>query len=219
MQWQGKNVDASIEGLAELQKLLILTEGVHDIQFLRHAGRMLRTLDPQLPDLDQLESAGRLLFLPLGGGGACTWVRRFESLRCRECYILDRETMPQTLEREHAAECINRRAGARAFLTKKRGIENYFHSAAISESLGVEVDCGDDNDVAAAVAEQLLHRSQSKATWQSLSPHDRKRRRDRVKRILHARSLDHMTASRIGERDVHDEIRTWLLVIRSLSEN
>jgi len=52
---------------------LVVVEGRHDVVFLRTLSRTLHAIDPAIPDLGSLEQAGKLVFLPFGGGDVLAW--------------------------------------------------------------------------------------------------------------------------------------------------
>ena len=104
----------------ERRHLVIVTEGIHDIAFLKSISTLLHSSDAQLPDLLRLEKAGRLTFIPTGGGSLCDWVYRLAGLGHREFHLYDREVPPVTEERLRLVAAINRRSGCVARLTGKR---------------------------------------------------------------------------------------------------
>ena len=148
---------------------MLVVEGIHDIDFLRRVGRLLRHADPQVVDLAQLEQDGRLVFLPQGGGGVSAWADRLTPLRCPQVYLFDREGGVATQSRLRTAELINRRKNCRAFVSHKRALENYLHPAAIWEARRVAVAFTDDEDVAAVVARCQWETWHKPLVWSQLS--------------------------------------------------
>jgi hypothetical protein len=59
--------------------VLLVVEGVNDVQFLKSISSILARTDPSLPDLLQWEFDGRCLFLPTGGEVA-SWTLRLSAL-------------------------------------------------------------------------------------------------------------------------------------------
>src|SRR5690348_15080942 len=58
---------------ARYDKLLVVVEGKHDVEFLRRISRILHRDEARLPDLSGLEGSGRLVFVPFGGGDIFGW--------------------------------------------------------------------------------------------------------------------------------------------------
>lgn len=58
---------ASPNSSAVRPSLIIVVEGIHDLQFLLHTSRALHTADASVPDLGQLADRGEILLLPVGG--------------------------------------------------------------------------------------------------------------------------------------------------------
>jgi hypothetical protein len=75
---------------ARYDKLLVVVEGKHDVEFLKRISRILHVREGRLPDLSELESSGRLVFVPFGGGDIFGWTHRLAGLG-RELHLYDRE--------------------------------------------------------------------------------------------------------------------------------
>ena len=56
--------------------MLLVVEGINDVEFLRRISRMLHRSDASLPDLEHLERDRRIVFLPFGGGNVAAWATR-----------------------------------------------------------------------------------------------------------------------------------------------
>ncbi len=103
--------------------LLLVTEGVGDIEFLKRISRTLHVADDRLPDLGSLENLGQLIFIPIGGGEIAAWGARLSRLDNRRFQLHDRESWAEAARRRVAAaalkgpECVVR-------LTSKRALEN-----------------------------------------------------------------------------------------------
>ena len=67
-------------------KLLVVVEGRHDVMFLRTPSRILYASDAAIPDLDSLESAGELVFLPFGGCDVLAWADRLAVIGLSELH-------------------------------------------------------------------------------------------------------------------------------------
>jgi hypothetical protein len=191
-------------------KLLVVVEGVHDIEFLRRISGMLHAHEPRLPDLRALEHRGALVFVPFGGSDLKLWVHRLSPLNKPEIHIYDREEPPETEVREQLAGAVNQRPGCLAVVTAKRTLENYLHPAAIREAGGVDLEFGDDDPVADLIAQRVSARERPDEIWQELPRRTKTRRRNRVKHWLNRSAAERMTPERLAEQDPQGEVRSWL---------
>lgn len=197
-------------------RLLLVVEGRHDITFLRRISRTLHGADILIPDLTALEAGGELVFLPFGGGDVLAWADRLASLHVPELHLYDREMSPETELRQQAADCVNQRQNCRAFVTKRRALENYIHQHCIREISGLELTYGDDDDVADLVARGCHERSGKPPAWEALPGRARKRFRERAKKWLNRLAVELMTPELLAESDPTGEIRTWLATAADL---
>ena len=191
-------------------KLLLVVEGRHDVVFLCTLSHTLHTADASIPDLAALEAAGELVFLPFGGGDVLAWADRLASLHVPELHLYDREEPPETELRQQAAKLVNRRRNCRAFVTRKRSLENYIHPNCIREVSGLELTYADDDDVAELVARGCHERSGKGPAWNALPGRARKRFRERAKKWLNRLAVELMTPELLAGSDPRGEIRTWL---------
>lgn len=197
--------------------LLLVVEGMHDIRFLRRIARMLHVADPALPDLAAWEAAGRLVFLPFGGGDVWDWSDRLAPLGLPELHLYDAEAGVETAYRQRAAAAVNARPNCRAFLTGKRNLENYLTPAAIHEARGVFIDFSDRDNVADVAARQVYDQSPEGPIWELLPGRARKRYRERVKHWLNTAAVERMTPERLRESDRQGDIASWLRAAASLA--
>jgi hypothetical protein len=194
-------------------KLLLVVEGEHDATFLRGMSRILHFVDAMLPDLGEWERNGTLVVVPIGGGDILSWTERMAAFRLPELHLLDREVPPATTIRQQAVEIVNRRPNCRAYLTRKRALENYLHPVAVRAVSKLDVTFGDDDDVADLVARLCYERQDHELPWDSLPGRARKRCREKAKRWLNRQALWQMSAAWLDERDPHGEVRSWLKAI------
>jgi len=194
-------------------KLLVIVEGKHDLAFLRTISRILHADDPTLPDLGELERAGALVVLPIGGGDLLAWAARMAALGLPEFHLLDREVPPATERRQQAVEIVNQRPNCRAYLTRKRALENYLHPRAVKEVSMLELTFGDDDDVADMVARACFERQDHELAWEELPGRAKKRCRETAKRWLNRQAVERMTVEMLDERDPEGEVMGWLEAI------
>jgi len=195
--------------------LLLVVEGVNDIQFLKVLSGILHREHMELPDLSQLESEKLLLFLPIGGSNLKDWAGRIASLHKREFHLYDREQEPETSERQKVVQCIQRRPGCVAVLTGKRALENYLHPLSILSGCGIELRFDDDSDVPNLLARALLARSGGPA-WQELPVKAQRRRREKAKKLLNTKAVEQMTPGLLHQQDRDGEVVNWLRKIDAL---
>lgn len=206
-------------GTCNRAKLLVVVEGRHDVMFLRTLSRILHGADALLPDLAALEADSELVFLPFGGGDALAWADRLASLHVPELHLYDREVSPETELRMRAADLVNRRPNCRAFVTRKRSLENYIHPHCIREISGLELTYGDDDDVAERVARGCHERSGRPPAWKALPGRARKRFRERPKKWLNRLAVELMTPELLAESDPAGEICAWLATAGELLQH
>ena len=196
-------------------RVVVVVEGIHDVEFLKRISRILSDTDSSVPDLRHSESSGVLMFV-VNNGTAKTFPTGISSRGPAEFHLLDREAAHVTVERQAAALAINSRPNCHAVLTSKRTIENYLHPAAIYEAGGISFSFGDFDDVLALVAHKSFDQRDGQA-WTSLSRRARKRLREKAKRWLNRDAVDRMSAERLAERDPAGEVIGWLRTIAQLA--
>jgi hypothetical protein len=195
--------------------VLVIVEGRYDIEFLKCISGVLAAQHSDLPNLAQLEQAGKLVFIP-AGGDFVPWLHRLAGFGCAEVHIYDREIPPVTQQREAGAAAVNRRHRCTAFVTMHRTLENYLHPDAIREARGLDLVFSAQEDVAALAAQATLAMC-APVAWQSLSRRARQRLRNRAKAWLNTTAADRMTPERLAERDPAGEIPLWLSTIGRLA--
>jgi hypothetical protein len=196
--------------------LLVVVEGANDLDFLAGLTAQLHRADSDIPSLAAWQAAGRLVMLPAGGGRAAAWPERFAPLGLCEFHLYDREQQPESDLRQQAVDRINGRFGCRAFLTRKRALENYLHPQAIRQAGGPEITFGDHDSVPQLLAERRHEPGPSGPAWSHLPARERKRQMARMKRWLSAVVMQYMTARLLNERDPRGEVRTWLAALTDL---
>ena len=193
--------------------VLIIVEGIHDVEFLRRLTANLHLADASIPNLAAREQAGLVVFVPFGGGSVLAWSSRFAPLRCREFHLYDREIAPETPVRQEAVDCINRRPNCHALLLRKRALENYLHTAAIVNSGGGMIVVNDEASMALAVARDWDHRQPQACPRDALASRARRRIAARSKRWLNTVAVNAMTLGLLHQRDPAGELLSWLRAI------
>ena len=198
-------------------RVIVVVEGVNDIEFLRRMSLILRDHDASLPNLAEMEQQGALLFMPFGGGSASAWTHRLAPLGKPEFHLLDHELPPETDDRYKAVKAINGRPNCEAVLTGKRSLENYLHPAAIAAAGQIGLQFGDFDDVAEMTAKRFFQIRLNNAPWELLPRRARRRLMNRAKRWLNTQAVAHMTADMLRQRDPDGEVISWLLAIDRLA--
>ena len=197
--------------------LLIVVEGENDVRFLKAISAILRTDNPDLPDLARLVSERRAIFMPTGGNNLNEWVSRIATLNKRAFFLFDREKEPETSERRKIVESVNQRSSCFAIMTKKRAVENYLHPLAILEACGIELAFDDDADVASLLALKMMERS-GEGSWCDLPSKRQRRLHDKAKKVLNGKAVQRMTSSLLALRDPEGEVIGWLKRIGQMIE-
>lgn len=189
-------------------RVLVCVEGPTDIQFLRRMSKLLRTVNPALPDL---ENDPRIALILLGGSTLKQWVDEhlLRNLGLPEIHIYDRDVPLKdgSFKYQSAVDKVNARAdGSKAVLTTKREIENYLHPDAIAEAFNghtstpVVVNVTDTCDVEADITTLLGQGKVNRRT---------------IKSWLNQEAADRMTIARLDTRNSKTEIAGWLTEITS----
>ncbi len=189
-------------------RVIVCVEGLHDIRFLKRIGRLLRSADATLPDLD---SDPRIAMILLGGSTLQEWVNDhfLRNIGLPEIHVYDRDVLQTNgqYKYQEAANTVNGRGdSSKAFLTQKREMENYLHPDAVSEAfhghlaMPVLVTITDDSDVEgdirSAIGRGMVNRRS-------------------LKHWLNADAAIRMTVSRLEGRNGKEEIVSWLREIQS----
>jgi len=195
-------------------KIFIGVEGKTDIPFLKNISRTYRAIDPDLPDLEQLELDGKLIFTPLGGSALALWCNRLARLNIPEFHLYDRDTEPPLDPKYQAiVNQVNLRPRCFACTTNYREIENYIHYAAIeraSENIGLSISLNSQLgyfDDVPVIIKDLLN---------GVSPASNKWGETRVKDFLASVAAREMTPIELQQIDTTNEIRGWLAKINEL---
>lgn len=188
-------------------RVIICVEGKHDVAFLTHTNRILRTRDANLLDLTD----PRLLVLPLGGSNLKDWVEynRLQALGKPEVHIYDRgANMPPKYQQQ--VNAVNARGnGSWAVLTTKSEAENYIHPSAIKRVMNVDVTVQSDNDVPSIVARAVHETSNSPVPWDALDLERKESKESQAKSRLNNEVVAGMNYEELTELDANGEIEGW----------
>jgi hypothetical protein len=195
--------------------VLLLVEGLYDVEFLSRISAMLARDDPAIPDLGTLIEANLLICVPCGGS-PLPWSHRFRALGCSEVHVFDRESGAETALRQAAADQVNSRPGCRAFLTRHRSLENYLRPPAIQAAGGPLLAFGGDDCVSTFLAAAWHALDRSREPWSTLEKPVRLKKTQRAKRWLNTRAVQHMTRELLAESDPHGDITGWLVAISEM---
>lgn len=190
-------------------KVLLCVEGPTDASALKSLSHALHLEDSSIPDLS---TDDRVAFVVLGGGTLKHWVAEhyLKALRLPEVHIYDSDVP----EYAHQVVAVNERndgRGSWATQTAKYEIENYLHTRAIAEAVGVVVNIGDHpaadgKGVPRLVAEAVAVSQGLGAPWKD----------SKAKAKLAERAFPRMTAEMIRERDPGNEVEGWFLRIAGM---
>ncbi|MCE9553850.1 MAG: ATP-dependent endonuclease [Planctomycetes bacterium] len=200
-------------------QVLVVVEGVNDVEFLRRISRIVHAANATLPDLGALELEGRLIFLPVGGSDMAVWSRRLAPLALREFHLADRDVPPLTEEHQAAVEEVNRRPGCIAALTGKRHTENYVHAQAIFQARGLHVEFGSDHDLPELVARRTYELLGGQHHWDDIPSRKRRQMKHRAKRWLNTDAVDAMTTDLLAAQDPDGDVCSWLEAIHWLMDS
>ena len=206
-------------------KIFVGVEGPHDITFLKGIAQVLIAAGEAVPNLEQLELDGELIFFPFGGSNLALWASRLTPLNRPELHICDRDDPPPKPPKYSShMTAVNERNGCSAVVTQKREMENYLHHVAVTEAYAANgcnitfaTPFGDFDDVPAIIAE-AVNAANGGDAWGGLSNDKRSEKVKRAKRQLNGLAVSKMTATRLTETDPQNEIRGWLTEIKRMIE-
>lgn len=199
-------------------KVLVVVEGINDVEFLRRISRIVHIEEPALPDLGAMEADGRLIFLPVGGSDLSVWSRRLAPLGMREFHLFDRDVPPLTEEHQAAVDDVNQRQDCVAALTNRRHLENYIHPEAIFKSRRLRIEYGPDDDLPELVARKSYDMLGGRHAWQDIPSRKRRQMKHRAKRWLNTDAVGAMTIELLAEQDPDGDVRSWLEAIAWLAD-
>lgn len=207
----------SADGSCRVQ-VLVVVEGINDVQFLRRISRIIHASDAAYLDLAEMEAKGRLIFLPVGGSHLSVWSRRLAPLGIGEFYLFDRDVSPLTEEHREIVDAVNRRPGCIAALTGKRNTENYLHPEAVFKAREVRVEFGPDDDLPEIAARRSYELFGGKHRWEDIPFRRQRQMKYRAKHWLNRDAVEAMTVDLLAEQDPDGDVRSWLEAIAWLAQ-
>lgn len=204
-------------------KLFIGVEGKHDISFMKGIAKVLKAAGEDVPDLEDLEIRGEIIFFPFGGSNLALWSSRLQPLQRPEYHICDRDNphpaQPKYID--HMNE-VNARNNCVAVATTRREMENYIHHEAIVDAylanganVGIPKGFADFDDVPQIVAEAAAAAGGGKP-WVELDEATKAKKLRNAKANLNTLAIGRMTADRLTECDAAGEVRGWLAHIQAI---
>lgn len=197
-------------------RVFVGVEGPNDVEFLNRISEILSTTEADIPNLSAAESAGQLVYIPMGGSTLELWTNRLEGLNLPEIHIMDRDMAPPAPPKyQDAANRVNARGGnCRAFTTTCREMENLIHADAINEEFGIVLaPVRDFDDVPVLVAELVHASSGSPNAWADLDDEKQSKKASNAKRRLNRGAISRMNSARLDHSDQSGQIREWLRTI------
>lgn len=196
-------------------RLFIGVEGKTDIPFLKNMAKIFRNAgDFEVPDLEQMELDGEVIFVPLGGSGLAEWTNRLANLNRPEFHLYDRDTQPPADPKyqKHIDE-LNKRPGCKAGATMKREAENYVHEDAINLGLA---ELGIPVIFANAVSDTMDMAKELKDIVNTVAPANALWGQNKAKDFLCNLAARKMTKAMLDLRDPAGEVRGWLMDIKEM---
>jgi energy-coupling factor transporter ATP-binding protein EcfA2 len=199
-------------------KVFVGVEGINDINFMIEMSRMLISCGLDIPNLEQLEQDGKIVFFPVGGSNLTLWTSRLVPLNRPELYIFDRDNEPPAVSKnQKTVDKINKKKSCKAFLTSKREMENYLHPIALKSALGFgEVSFGDFDDVPWLVAKVIHENSESDKSWDLVTEKNKEDKMRKAKSRLNTEVIRHMNFDMLAERDSNGDVLSWFNQIREI---
>ena len=192
-------------------RVFVGVEGKHDIPFLKNMAHLLRTEgDLDVPNLEQWELDGELIFLPFGGRNLAEWTNRLGNLCRPEFHIYDRDIAPPANAKYQTyIDEVNLRHGCKAQSTSKREVENFLHEDAINDALD---DLGLGQIFPGVVDDWM----DVPASLINCLPQHAKWKEGRAKEFLNNAAARKMTKAMLDLRDPIGEVRGWFMDIKEM---
>ncbi len=196
-------------------KVFIGVEGQTDVTYLKRLSNIFKEGGEDVPDLEDLETKGEIIFMILSGSNLAYWAHKnpLAPLERPEFHLYDRDTTPPDDPKyKKFMDEVNGRNNCNAVCTSRREIENYIHHEAINEALN-------DLGLPAAYAAPVDRFEDVPGTLITFAnPHaptsskwsDRK-----AKEFLGSNALSKMTKHRFDQIGATQEIKQWFDAIKA----
>ena len=198
-------------------KVLLYVEGNNDVSALKRYSKILSDHDNSLINLQIAEEVAYVL---TGGSSLKHYVeqRHLDGLGKSAIHIYDSD-VPEYVN------IVNRINGEGnpntiGFNTIKLELENYLHEEAIMEAYAqngnqvVVPPITDQMDVPLEISR--IFNITNANNWDQLSDSEKKEIANKKKRFLNTDAVEHMTVTRLQERNGYEEIKAWLVKIQEL---
>jgi predicted ATP-dependent endonuclease of OLD family len=188
-------------------KVIVCVEGPTDVLFLKNISSILGN------NLEiDFDSEPGVILIPLGGCTLKQWVNYnyFKKLNKPEIHIYDSDNIKNPQYKKQAEEVNKRTNGSKAYLTRKKEIENYVHPK-ILETL-FNLSGGDIIDFKKA---GWLVKWNQLDVAKTIEIKIRKKG-SKVKKKISEIGSKQMTIELLKEIDAYDEIKEWFLEIKNL---
>ena len=222
------------EVLAEIQKTLGVlpdhnvkvffgVEGRHDISFLKNISRNLHREDNSIPDLDEAEVSGKLVFIPLGGSCLDLWVGRINGLNRPQFYLMDRCSKPPARAKyqDHYERLIVQK-DTTAWITSKMELENYIPLHVIKNEFSNYEGNGNAFEDAPRLLAKAIHTADAKSNpWEEVEKDLElaKKKDGNAKKRLNNDVVSKITLDMLKTHDPDEELISWLKSIGKALEN
>ena len=195
-------------------KVFFCVEGRNDMNFLSTVSKMLKENgESDIPDLEEEEQSGRLVFVPLGGSSLDLWVSRLKGFNRPEIYLMDRDD-PNQPKYQKIVDEISKLENCTSFVTNRMELENYIHPDVIKSEYSGYLGTGNDfEDVPELFAQAVHEASGSVVEWQDVPEKKREDKMSKAKRRLNTDFVGKITPELLSSIDTDDEVRTWLRAV------
>lgn len=182
-------------------KVFFGVEGKHDIEFLKTISRNLSKYEANIPDLEQAEESGKLIFFFMGGcGNLGFWASKLSKLNIPEFYLIDGDNCPSGNHKQQKKINEHRNNGHTVWVTNKRELENYIHLDLIKSQYPNYSGTGASDENVPKLC--------------SDSSGDKEKK---VKQTLNNKKvISKMTPAMLSAVDTDDEVRGWLMEVGQL---
>lgn len=201
-------------------KVIVYLEGNNDVNALIRYSEILNNHDTEFINLNDTP---QVAYVITGGSSLQHYLDKkyLQGLNKAEFHLYDNDKQ----DYRDAVDDINGDGDEKkmAFNTSKDELENYLHHSAIVEAynenglndLALD-EIEDQDDVPFKVAQAVY--STAGGNWNDLEPEKQKEKADQKKKFLNTFAVEKMTLERLEERNGLEDLKTWLVAIKTLCE-